>query len=75
MVHAYNCMKSAATGFRKPNIRAIVIKKVCCTKLEPSDLVLVSQKSLLGKHKIQYRWENESYTVLEQVRPDALFLG
>ena len=46
-------------------------KKVHCTKLEPGDLVLVRQKSFLGKHKIQDRWENEPYTVLEKVRPDA----
>ena len=46
-------------------------KKVCCTKLGPGDLVLVRQKAFLGKHKIQDRWENEPYTVLEQVRPDA----
>ena len=45
---------------------------MCCTKLEPGDLVLVRQKAFLEKHKIQDRWENESYTVLEQVRPDAL---
>ena len=126
LVHAYNCMKSAATGFsphylmfgrypqlpidiefvvRTPDIVAVstenyvqklqkrlkwafnkaleVIekqrikyknhydKKVCCTKLEPGNLVLVRQKAFLGKHKIQDRWENEPYTVLEKVRPDA----
>ena len=43
-----------------------------CTKLEPGDLVLGRQKAFLGKHKIQDRWENEPYTVQEQVRPDAL---
>ena len=46
-------------------------KKVRCTKLESGDLVLVRQKAFLGKHKIQDRWENEPYIVLEQVRPDA----
>ena len=46
-------------------------KKVCCTKLKSGDLVLVRQKAFLGKHKIRDRLENESYTVLEQVRPDA----
>ena len=126
LVHAYNCMKSVATGFsahyllfgrhpqlpidiefgvRTPEIVAVstenyvqklqkrlkwafnkaleVIKKqrinyknhydkkVHCTKLEPGDLVLVRQKAFLGKHKKQDRWENEPYTVLEQVRPNA----
>ena len=127
LVHAYNFMKSVATGFsphylmfgrqpqlpidiefgvRTPDIVAVstenhvqklqkrlkwafnkaleVIKKqrikyknhydkkVHCTKLEPGNLVLVRQKAFLGKQKIQDRWENEPYTVLEQVRPDAL---
>ena len=39
--------------------------------MEPGVLVLVRQKVFLGKHRIQDRWENEPYTVLEQVRPDA----
>ena len=122
LVHAYNCMKSAATGFsphypmfgrhpqlpidiefgvRTPDIVAVFTenyiqklqirlkwafkealeviekqktkyrshydKKVCCTKLEPGDLVLVRQKAFLEKHKIQDRWE-----VLAQIRPVAL---
>ena len=50
-------------------------KKVHCTKLEPGDLGLVRQKAFLGKHKIQDRWENEPYTVLAQVRPDAPIFG
>ena len=33
--------------------------------------MLVRQKVFLGKHKIQDRWENKPYAVLEQVRPDV----
>ena len=34
------------------------------------DLVLVHQKSFGGEHKIQDRWENVSYVVMEKSYPD-----
>ena len=44
-------------------------KKVKCSKLEPGDMVLVRQKAFKGKHKIQDKWENVPYMVIEQVDP------
>ena len=44
--------------------------KIGCVKLEPGDMVLVHQKAFKGKHKIQDRWLNSSYKVLEYVRPN-----
>ena len=44
--------------------------KIRCVKLEPGDLVLVQQKAFKGKHKIQDRWENVPYNVLEHIRPN-----
>ena len=40
-------------------------RKVRCSKLEPGDLVLVKRFGFKGKHKIQDRWENQIYEVLE----------
>ena len=42
-------------------------RKVRCSRLEPGDLVLVRQKAFRGKHKIQDKWENLPYKVVEQV--------
>ena len=39
--------------------------------LEPGDLVLVRQKAFKGKHKIQDRWENTPYYVIEKVKDDV----
>ena len=44
-------------------------KRVKCSKLEPGDMVLVRQKAFKGKHKIQDKWENIPYKVVEQVDP------
>ena len=44
-------------------------RNVRCSKLETGDLVLVRQKAFKGKHKIQDRWENTPYMILEQTRP------
>ena len=40
-------------------------RRVRCSKLEPGDLVLVKKFGFRGKHKIQDRWENQVYEVLE----------
>ena len=40
-------------------------RRVRCSKLEPGDLVLVKRFGFRGKHKIQDRWENHVYEVLE----------
>ena len=40
-------------------------RRVRCSKLEPGDLVLVKMFGFRGKHKIQDRWENHVYEVLE----------
>ena len=37
--------------------------------LAPGDLVLVKQLAFRGRHKLENRWENEEYTVVEQ--PDT----
>ena len=42
--------------------------KVCCPRLESRNHVLVSQKSFIGKHKIQDRWENVPYSVVDWVK-------
>ena len=39
--------------------------RVRCSKLKPGDLVLVKKFGFRGKHKIQDRWENHVYEVLE----------
>ena len=44
-------------------------KKIRCSKLKPGDLVLVRQKGFKGKHKIQDKWENTPYKVVEQKNP------
>ena len=42
-------------------------RKICGSKLHTGDLVLVRQKAFKGKHKIQDRWENEPYKVIQQI--------
>ena len=44
-------------------------KKIRCSKFKPGDLVLVRQKGFKGKHKIQDKWENTPYKVVEQKNP------
>ena len=43
-----------------------MIEKIKCSKLKTGDLVLVHQKGFKGKHKIQDKWENTPYKVVEQ---------
>ena len=40
--------------------------KVRCTKLNEGDKVLLKYTAFKGKHKIQDRWENTIYEVMEQ---------
>ena len=40
--------------------------RVKCTQLKVGDKVLLKCTAFKGKHKIQYRWENAIYKVLEQ---------
>ena len=47
-------------------------RKVRCSKLEPGDLVLVRKFGFKGKHKIQDRWENQVYEVLESCHSSPL---
>ena len=47
-------------------------KRVRCSKLEPGDLVLVKRFGFRGKHKIQDRWENQVYEVLESCHSSPL---
>ena len=47
-------------------------RKVRCSKLYPGDLVLVKQFGQRGKHKIQDRWENNVYEVLESCHSSPL---
>ena len=47
-------------------------RKVRCSKLEPGDLVLVKQFGHRGKHKIQDRWENQIYEVLQSCHSSPL---
>ena len=47
-------------------------RKVRCSKLEPGDLVLVKKFGFRGKHKIQDRWENQVYEVLESCHSSPL---
>ena len=44
-------------------------KKIKCSQLKTGDLVLVHQKGFKGKHKIQDKWENTPYKVVEQKSP------
>ena len=44
-------------------------RKIKCSQLKPGDLVLVRQKAFKGKHKIQDKWENTPYQVIQQVDP------
>ena len=45
-------------------------KKIKCSQLKTGDLVLVQQKGFKGKHKIQDKWENTPYKVVEQKDPN-----
>ena len=45
-------------------------KKVKCSELQPGNMVLVRQKVCKGKHKIQDKWENTPYKVVEQINPN-----
>ena len=45
-------------------------KKIKCSQLKTGDLVLVCQKGFKGKHKIQDKWENTPYKVVEQKDPN-----
>ena len=47
-------------------------RRVRCLKLEPGDLVLVKKFGFRGKHKIQDRWENHVYEVLESCHSSPL---
>ena len=47
-------------------------RRVRCSKLEPGDLVLVKKFGFKGKHKIQDRWENQVYEVLESCHSSPL---
>ena len=47
-------------------------RRVRCSKLEPGDLVLVKRSGFRGKHKIQDRWENQVYEVLESCHSSPL---
>ena len=47
-------------------------RRVRCSKLEPGDLVLVKKFGFRGKHKIQDRWENHVYEVLESCHSSSL---
>ena len=47
-------------------------RRVICSKLEPGDLVLVKKFGFKGKHKIQDRWENQVYEVLESCHSSPL---
>ena len=40
-------------------------KKIKCSQLKTGDLVLVCQKGFKGKHKIQDKWQNTPYKVVE----------
>ena len=41
--------------------------------LEPGDIVLVRQKAFKGKHKIQNRWENQTYRVVEKMSGSPVY--
>ena len=47
-------------------------RRVRCSKLEHGDLVLVKRFGFRGKHKIQDRWENQVYEVLESCHSSPL---
>ena len=66
-------------AFKKPEERSLkestrqkryYDKKVKCSELQPGDMVLVRQKVFKGKHKIQDKWENTPYKVVEQINPN-----
>ena len=41
-------------------------KKVRCSKLDIGDRVLVRQNAFKGKHKVQDKWEDNTYVVVDQ---------
>ena len=45
-------------------------RNIRSSKLETGDLVLVHQQGFRGKHKIQDRWENKPYVVIDRPYPD-----
>ena len=47
-------------------------RRVRCSKLRPGDLVLIKRFGFRGKHKIQDRWENQVYKVLESCHSSPL---
>ena len=47
-------------------------RRVRCSELETGDFVLVKKFGFRGKHKIQDRWENQVYEVLEPYHSSPL---
>ena len=47
-------------------------RRVKCSKLRPGDLILIKRFGFRGKHKIQDRWENQVYNVLESCHSSPL---
>ena len=47
-------------------------RRVRCSKLRPGDLVLIKRFGFRGKHKIQDKWENQVYEVLESCHSSPL---
>ena len=46
-------------------------KNVRCSKLEIGHRVVVRQKAFKGKHKVQYKWEDNTYVVVDQPAKNA----
>ena len=46
-------------------------KKVRCSKLQIGDRVLVRQNAFKGKHKVQDKWEDNTYIVVDQPAKDT----
>ena len=46
-------------------------KKVKCSKLDIRDRVLVRQKAFKAKHKVQDKWEDNTYVVIDQPAKDT----
>ena len=49
-------------------------RRVRCSQLSPGDLVLVKRMAFKGKHKVQNRWEQDIYKVLDTCRGSTLVL-